>query len=49
MLSILNNVLRVLGILGCIVSCYIWFDAFRISCHTMEILVRGNTKDSNDN
>ena len=49
MLTILNSVLRVLGILGGIVSCYVWLDAFRISCHNMEKLVRGDAKDSNDN
>ena len=49
MFAILNNVLRVLGILGGIVSCYVWLDAFRISCHSMEKLVRGDDKDSDDN
>lgn len=49
MLSILNSVLSVFGILGGIVACYVWLDAFRISCRNMEKLVRGNTKDSNDN
>ena len=49
MLSILNNVLRVLGILGGVVCCYVWLDAFRISCRNMEKLVRGNTEESSDN
>ena len=49
MLTILNNVLRVLGILGGFVACYVWLDTFRISCRNMEKLICGNIDDSNDN
>ncbi len=48
MLTILNSILRIFGILGGIVSCCLWLDTFRISCHNMEKLVCGGTKDSND-
>lgn len=49
MLTILNSVLHILGILGCLFACYLFLDSFRICCLNMKKLVRGDTKDSNDN
>jgi len=49
MLTILNSVLYILGILGYLFAGYLFLDSFRICCLNMEKLVRGDTKDSNDN
>lgn len=49
MLTVLNSVLHILGILGCLFACYLFLDSFRICCLNMKKLVRGDTKDSNDN
>lgn len=49
MLTILNSVLYILGILGYLFAGYLFLDSFRICCLNMEKLVCGDTKDSNDN